>query len=110
MPPVDWLNGLPWNGVLIVLITMIVLLAVGSGLVWAVIKVRHEPVPSMLLITLGLLTLVCILGFTLTRYQVLGTLAAAGMGAIAGSLTNVLQPPNSKRQNESKEPDSGKEL
>lgn len=66
-------------------------MTVGIGLVWAIIKVRHEPAPAMLTITLGLLTLVCILGYFLSKDNTLGTLAGAGLGALAGSLTNVLQ-------------------
>lgn len=97
MPPIDWLNNLPWHGVIVLLTAELTLVLIGAGLIYAIIKVRHEPVPSMLLVTLGLLTLVCILGFALTRYQVLGTLAAAGMGAIAGSLTNVLHAPGSPK-------------
>lgn len=91
MPPIEWLKEFPWNGVLILLMAEIAMVFIGGALIWAILKVRSEPVPAMLLITLGLLTLVSIIGFALTRYQVLGTLAAAGMGAIAGSLTNVMQ-------------------
>ena len=78
--------------VLIILIAA-VLAALGLGftMIWAIVKVRNQPAPAMLTITLGLLTLISILAFSLTRDNVLGTLAATGLGALAGSLTNVLQ-------------------
>lgn len=109
MDTIEWLNNLPWNGVLVLFMVEIALLGIGFGLVWAIMKVRHEPVPAMLTITLGLLTLTCVLAFSLTQMEVLGTLAATGFGAIAGSLTNVLQT-HKKNQNRSKKDDSGKEL
>lgn len=74
----------------IVCAILLALLVIGLGLVWAIIKVKSEPAPAMLTVTLGLLTLVCILGYFVTRDNMLGTLAGVGLGALAGSLTNVL--------------------
>jgi hypothetical protein len=84
--------------VVIIIALVVALLVIGLGLVWAIIKVRHEPAPAMLTITLGLLTLVCILGYFVTRDNTLGTLAGAGLGALAGSLTNVLQGRNKDKE------------
>lgn len=84
---------LSWEMVAILVAAEIALLGIGVGLVWAIVKVRSEPAPAMLTITLGLLTLVSLLAFVLTRQNVLATLAATGLGALAGSLTNVLQRP-----------------
>ncbi len=74
----------------------VALMVLGFVLVWAIIRVRLEPAPAMLTVTLGLLTLVCIIGYTLTNSNTLGTLAGAGLGALAGSLTNVLNRPKDK--------------
>lgn len=93
--------------VTILIATILALFVIGGVLIWAIVKVRKEPYPIMLTLTLSMLTLVCILTFALTKQNVLATLAGAGLGALAGSLTNVIKPSN---QNSSKEDDSGKEL
>ena len=84
--------------VAVIIAIELALMVIGCVLVWAIIKVRYQPAPAMLTITLGLLTLVCILGYTLTNSNVLGTLAATGIGALAGSLTNVLQGRNKDKE------------
>jgi hypothetical protein len=82
----------------IIIAIEVALIAIGIVLVWAIIKVRNQPAPAMLTVTLGLLTLVCILGYILSNSNVLGTLAATGLGALAGSLTNVLQVRNDNKE------------
>jgi hypothetical protein len=85
-------DNLEFYQLLIILIAAVLaVLGLGFVMIWAIVKVRNQPAPAMLTITLGLLTLVSILAFSLTRNNVLGTLAATGLGALAGSLTNVLQ-------------------
>ena len=79
----------PWKLIVVAVLTAFVLVAVGSALIWAIIKVHLSPPPAMLTVTLGILTLVSILAFTLTGKDVLGTLAATGLGALAGSLTTI---------------------
>lgn len=107
----DWFPNLDLSPGLILTLAIaeLALLGIGFILVWAILKVRDQPAPAMLTVSLGLLTLTCVLAFALTRMEVLGTLAATGLGAIAGSLTNVLQS-NNKNQNGSNKDDSGKEL
>lgn len=83
--------GLTWGVASVIVAALIALIVVGGGLVWAILKVRQEPAPAMLTVTLGLLTLVAVLTFALTRQNVLATIAATGVGALAASLTNVLQ-------------------
>jgi hypothetical protein len=85
-------SEMPMDFVIAILVsTLLSLFAMGGILIWAIIKVRREPYPIMLTLTLGILTLISILAFTLTKQNVLATLAGAGLGAIAGSLTNVFQ-------------------
>lgn len=107
----DWFPNLELTPGLIAVLAIaeVALLGIGFILVWAILKVRNQPAPAMLTVTLGLLTLTCVLAFALTRMEVLGTLAATGLGAIAGSLTNTLQS-HRKNQNGSNKDDSGKEL
>ena len=95
---------LTWELVAVFVLVEIALLGIGFSLVWAIIKVRHEPAPAMLTITLGLLTLVSLLAFAITRQNILATLAATGLGALAGSLTNVLQTRDKSKEGD-KPPD-----
>lgn len=65
------------------------LAGLGFLLVWALVIVsRHEP-PALVVTTLGLLTLVALVAFAATANEVLGTLAATGIGALAGAVTDV---------------------
>jgi len=85
--------------------TLLALFVVGGILIWAIIKVRRDPYPIMLTLTLGVLTLVAILTFTLTKQNVLATLAGAGLGALAGSLTNVIRPKEHEPPRDEKDSD-----
>lgn len=69
-------------------------------LIWAILKLRNAPHPTVLIMTLGVITMVVVLTFALTKQNVLATLAGTGLGALAGSLTNVLRP---KDRNQDKE-------
>lgn len=74
----------------ILLAALLSLFVMGATLVWAILKVRKDPYPIMLTLAIAVLTLVAILTFTLTKQNVLATLAGVGLGALAGSLTNQL--------------------
>lgn len=86
----------------VLIATLLSLFVIVGVLTWAIIKVRKDPIPVMLLITLAVLTLVTVLTFALTRQNVLATLAGTGMGALAASLTNVFQ--NNKKSPPSDDP------
>lgn len=87
-PTTDVTYGFLW--VLIICIVATVIMA--AGLIWAVLKLRNAPHPTVLIMTLGVITMVVVLTFALTKQNVLATLAGTGLGALAGSLTNVLRP------------------
>lgn len=66
-------------------------LIVTGALIWAIIKLRKEPHPTVLILTLAVTTMVIVLSYALTKQNVLAALAGTGIGALAGSLTNVLK-------------------
>lgn len=76
-------------------------LVVTGALIWAIIKLRKEPHPTVLILTLAVTTMVIVLSYALTKQNVLAALAGTGIGALAGSLTNVLKDkPSNKEEGE----------
>jgi hypothetical protein len=67
----------------------VALVALGFALVWAMIRVSHREPSSLVTVTLGLLTLVALGAFVLTSSEILGTIAATGVGALAGAVSNL---------------------
>lgn len=61
----------------------------GFVMVWAVIRVSQSEPRAMMAVIVGLLTFVAMIAFALTGEEVLGTLAATGLGALAGAVTNL---------------------
>jgi hypothetical protein len=80
----------------LVIISVVTMLIMGVILIWAILKLRHEPHPTVLIMTLGVITMVIVLAFALTKANVLATLAGTGVGALAASLTNVLHKDKDK--------------
>ena len=68
-------------------IAVLALAAVGFLFVWALLIVSKREPGAMLAVSISLLTLTSISVYALTQSEVMGTLAATGMGALAGSLT-----------------------
>ena len=61
----------------------------GFVLVWAVLRMADREPSVAIPMLVGLLTFVAIVAFALTGEEVLGTLAATGVGALAGALTSI---------------------
>lgn len=95
-PETEVTYGFMWVMVIAVLTTIILTII----LIWAILKLRKEPHPTVLIMTLGVVTIVVILTFALTKQNVLATLAGTGLGALAGSLTNVLRPKDKDQDKE----------
>jgi len=73
-------------------IVVLALAAAGFLLVWAMLRTSDREPPAMVTVTLSLLTLVSIGGFIITESDILGTIAATGVGALAGAVTNLFDP------------------
>ena len=61
----------------------------GFVLVWAVLRVTDREPTAAIPMLVGLLTFVALVAYALTREEVLGTLAATGLGALAGAVTSL---------------------
>ena len=74
-------------------IGMAVLLILGSAVLiaWAVLRSAQLPPPTALITSLALLSLFAIAGGIATDNDASWTIAAAGVGALAGSVTSIFQ-------------------
>lgn len=89
-PTIDWWDiGIPIDAIGIAEVFFLFLIIMGTAaiLVWALVRSSRSPAPSMLVTALAILTLVSIVIFALTREQVLATIAATGLGALAGAVS-----------------------
>ena len=63
-------------------------------LVWVLLRAASKRADAMVTISLSVLTLLAIAGFIATEAEALITLAGAGVGALAGALTNLFGGPS----------------
>lgn len=75
----------------LVIVAVLATLFMSMVLIWAILRLRKEPHPTILIMTLAVTTMVIVLTFALTKAEVLATLAGTGLGALAASLTTVLR-------------------
>jgi len=78
-----WVDG-EQLGLIAVVLTLWLILILGSG--WLVVRAAKFPPPLALVLTLSIVTLVCIAAFVVTRDQVVLQLASVGLGAIAAAV------------------------
>jgi hypothetical protein len=80
-------------------LTVALLLALAAFImVWALVKLRDSEPSTLVTIVLGLLTLVAIGGFLLVESDILGTIAATGVGALAGAVSNIFDSSAGRRE------------
>jgi chromate transport protein ChrA len=65
----------------------VIIVAVVGVFVFALLRTAQYPPSTTLVLSLSMLTLVALVGFAITRTETLGTISAAGIGALAGSVT-----------------------
>lgn len=70
------------------LIIFVVFLSVAWVFVWALLKAAEYPAPVTLTVSLSILTLLSIVGAIVTDSTELVTLAATGLGALAGAVSS----------------------
>lgn len=76
-------------------------------LVWALLRSGRYPASISLVIALSLLTIVSIALFSVSGQETLGTLAATGMGALAGAVSAVW---TDRRNEQAKQPEEPKPI
>jgi hypothetical protein len=87
----DLLLGISPSGATV--IGLAVLLILGSALLitWAILRSAKLPPPTALITSLALLSLFAIAGGITTKTEAAWTIAAAGVGALAASVTSMFQ-------------------
>jgi hypothetical protein len=81
----------------------VLILATAIIMVRSLIAAATRPPPSMLIISLSLLTLLAISGGVITNNDEAWTIAAAGVGALAGSVTSLFERYRPEDERESRE-------
>ena len=79
---------------LVVLVSAGIIVLAAWGLTFAVMRAARYPHPTAMVTALALLTLLALLGLGLADGEAsntFGTLAATGMGALAGAVTSTFQ-------------------
>lgn len=91
-PPADTLDAGDIDLDRLIVAASFAVLVVSVFVAALVIAVRH-PAPAGLTLALGLLTLIALLGLIATRDETFATIAATGIGALAGAVTQQFRDP-----------------
>ena len=89
--PLDLLEDPSWPAITGLLLGMVVVLIAATVISFAVLRASKYPPPTALITALSLLTLFAIAGGIASRNDEAWTIAAAGIGALAGSVTSMFQ-------------------
>jgi len=89
--PLDLLDDPTWPGIAGLILAMVVVLIAATVISFAVLRASKFPPPTALITALSLLTLFAIAGGIASRNDEAWTIAAAGIGALAGSVTSMFQ-------------------
>lgn len=91
-----------------IVVTIVVVLGVAFALTWAILRAAKYPAPTLMVTTLAILTMLCIIGLGTAgeaTEQIFGTLAATGMGALAGAVTSQFTSDNDQKSSTKEESD-----
>jgi hypothetical protein len=88
---IDKLLGVSAQGAVVIALAIILVLLSALLIAWAVIRAAQLPPPTALITSLALLSLFAIAGGIATNNDASWTIAAAGVGALAGSVTSLFQ-------------------
>ena len=89
--PIQDVFDLSTESAVVVLIAFTLVLLAAMVLAWAVIAASKSPPPTALVVSLSLLSLFAIAGGIATRSESAWAVAAAGVGALAGSVMSMFQ-------------------
>ena len=89
--PLDHLADPSWTAITGLILAMVVILIAATVISFAVLRASKFPPPTALITALSLLTLFAIAGGIASRNDEAWTIAAAGIGALAGSVTSMFQ-------------------
>jgi len=89
--PVDQLVKITPTAVAVIGIAVVLVLASAVLIAWAVLRSATLPPPTALITSLSLLSLFAIAGGIATNNDAAWTIGAAGVGALASSVSNIFQ-------------------
>jgi uncharacterized membrane protein len=89
--PIDNLFDLSTSSAVVVLLAFTLVLLAAMMLAWAIIAASKRPPPTSMVVSLALLSLFAIAGGIATRSESAWAVAAAGVGALAGSVVSMFQ-------------------
>lgn len=87
--PVVNLGGASPEVIALVGVVIVVLGAVAYGVGYAILRAADRPQPTLLVMSLSMLTLLTVAAFVATSEQDLLTLTGVGLGALAGAVNAV---------------------
>jgi hypothetical protein len=76
------------------LIVVVIVVGIAWGLTWALVSASNKPGPVLMIVSVSILTLLSLIGLAVSSGETantFGTLAATGLGALAGSVTAIWQ-------------------
>jgi uncharacterized membrane protein AbrB (regulator of aidB expression) len=76
-----------------IVVLIVVGITVGGLLIYALLRASDKPDPALVVTSLSLLTMTSIIGYGFTRLEIMGGLAATGLGALAGAIAGLYRPP-----------------
>jgi hypothetical protein len=88
---IDRLLEVSATGAAVIALAVMLILGAAILIAWAVIRSAQLPPPTALITSLALLSLFAIAGGIATDNDASWTIAAAGVGALAGSVTSIFQ-------------------
>lgn len=73
----------------VVLIFSALTASISFAVAWAILKSAERPAPTLLVMSLSMLTLLSIVAFVVSGSQEMGTLAGVGLGALAAAVSTM---------------------
>jgi len=89
--PIDQLGSADWPGATAFVLSVVMVLIAAVVISFAILRASKFPPPTALITALTLLTLFSVAGGIASRNDEAWTIAAAGIGALAGSVTSMFQ-------------------
>ena len=85
----ETVNAISDRGWIVILILGLVAAVVAFTTAWSILKSADKPAPTLLVMSLSMLTLLSVVAFVLTSSQEMATLAGVGLGALAAAVSSM---------------------
>lgn len=85
----DAINAISDRGWVVILILGLVAAMIAFTTAWAILRSADKPAPTLLVMSLSMLTLLAVVAFIVTSSQEMATLAGVGLGALAAAVSSM---------------------